>query len=380
MVKLNFNLAPREAIEYLNQKGYKTSFNYDEIAREAHNKSFTVAKMMKQDLLEDVLSSLDSALKEGKHFDEFAKEIKPTLQKKGWWGKQDILNPETGEVKEVNIGSSRLRHIYKTNMRVAYSKARYKEQMKLPNSTYLRYVSEMLGTSRESHKAIHNTVLPRDHAFWDTNTPINDHGCKCVTIAISAKEAQKQGLKISSIAPKSVASKDWAYNPAKIDKLDEIYKDKAHNIKDKAFAKVAKEQHKLNAGFVAQNLVLYKSVETLFTKKNKKVELCKSDIFESQKRVLLSSDTVQGHLDRKDITAFDYSLIPYLMNGRVFKQKDNTYVLLEKFGRYYRVALKNVKDKDEIYVVSLIGANSQKDYERWVRELNKFEEVQGDKR
>ncbi|WP_294962565.1 phage minor head protein, partial [Sulfurimonas sp.] len=161
MVKINFNLAPREAIEYLGTKGFKTSFHYDEIAKEAHHKSFTVAKMIKQDLLKDVLGSLESAIKEGKHFDDFKKDIQPTLQKKGWWGKQDIVNPKTGEVKTINIGSSRLRHIYKTNMRIAYSKARYKEQMKLPNSVYLRYVSEMLSTSRDAHKAIHNTVLHR---------------------------------------------------------------------------------------------------------------------------------------------------------------------------------------------------------------------------
>jgi uncharacterized protein with gpF-like domain len=243
MVRFNFNLAPKEALEYLKAKGFKISFHHNEMLKEAHDKSFTVAKMMQQDLLEDVLNSLDDALKDGKHFDDFKKDIQPTLQKKGWWGKRDIVDPKTGEVKTINIGSSRLTHIFKTNMRISYAKARYKEQMKLQKSTYLRYVSELLSTSRESHKAIHNTVLPREHPFWDTNTPLNGHSCKCTTIAISEKEAIKQGFSISSQAPKDVASKDWSFNPAKVDNLHEVYKKKLDNIKDKDFYKIAKKQY-----------------------------------------------------------------------------------------------------------------------------------------
>jgi hypothetical protein len=108
-------------------------------------------------------------------------------------------------------------------------------------------------------------------------------------------------------------------------------------------------------------VVLYKSVETLFTKKNKKVELCKSDIFESQKRVLLSSDTVQGHLHHKDITAFDYSLIPLMLKDdkHIFIQNDTRYIIIKELGTYYHLALKNIKDKDEIFVVSLFNLGSK---------------------
>ena len=230
MVKFNFNLAPKKAIDYLNNKGYKTSFNYDEIAKQAHHKSFTVAKVMRHDLLHDIFTSLDTAIKEGKHFDDFKKDIKPTLQKKGWWGKQDIVNPKTGEVKTINIGSNRLRTIFKTNMRVAYATARYKEQMKLPNSVYLEYVSALLENTRDSHAQLHGTVLPRDDSFWNTNYPPNDWGCKCKTRAVSKKEVEKRGLKISSNAPGFVASKDWNYhvgNTSKVSALSQIDLDKS---------------------------------------------------------------------------------------------------------------------------------------------------------
>ncbi len=214
MVKFNFNLAPKRAIEYLRNKGYKLTFDYNEMQNTAHHKAFTVAKVTRLDLLHDIFNALDDALVSGKNFKDFQKEIKPILEKKGWWGKQDIVNPKTGEVKEVNIDAHRLRRIYKTNMRVAYSQARYKEQMKLPNSTYLQYISALLENTRKEHEALHNTVLPRDDIFWSTNYPPNAWGCVCKVRAVSEKWIKKRGLEISKEAPKSIASKDWNHNPA----------------------------------------------------------------------------------------------------------------------------------------------------------------------
>jgi uncharacterized protein with gpF-like domain len=77
-------------------------------------------------------------------------------------------------------------------MRVAYAIARCKEQMKLPNSIYLEYVSALLEKTRKTHKDLHGTVLPRDDSFWSKNYPSNDGGCKCKTRAISKKEAQRE--------------------------------------------------------------------------------------------------------------------------------------------------------------------------------------------
>jgi hypothetical protein len=45
------------------------------------------------------------SIKDGTPFSTFKKNIKPTLQKKGWYGLKDIVNPKTGEIKSVYIGS-----------------------------------------------------------------------------------------------------------------------------------------------------------------------------------------------------------------------------------------------------------------------------------
>ena len=114
-----------------------------------------------------------------------------------------------------------------------------------------------------------------------------------------------------------------------------------------------------------------KKKNSLYHQKTKKVQLCKSDLFGEEKRALLSSDTAQSHLDRKEIGAFDYTLIPNIIDGRAFKQKENTFVAIQKYTKFYRAALKNVKDKDEIFAISLVKTKDKEAYR-----LRRFEEVQ----
>lgn len=334
MVKFNFNQAPKKAIDYLNNKGYQTSFNYDEIAKAAHHKSFTVAKVMRHDLLHDIFTSLDTAIKEGKHFDDFKKDIKPTLQKKGWWGEQDIVNPKTGEVKTINIGSNRLRTIFKTNMRVAYATARYKEQMKLPTSIYLEYVSALLENTRTSHRDLHGTVLPRDDNFWNTNYPPNDWGCKCKTRAVSKKEVEKRGLKISSNAPDSVASKDWSYHVGKTSKVSSLSK---MNL-DESLSKL----HSATKNKAYESLTQAELLNTFY----KKMDVKKGDLFidKAGDPLVIDDDlftSASGHLKitKKDRHLLLDEMIPTVKNpDEIYLEWDSKASrLVKKMFRYITV-------------------------------------------
>ena len=82
MVKLNalFKLSPAIAIKYFKSKNNKLSWDWYELWQSAHRKSFTVAKAMREDILNDIRTVLDKALEEGKTFQEYQKELKPTLQ------------------------------------------------------------------------------------------------------------------------------------------------------------------------------------------------------------------------------------------------------------------------------------------------------------
>ena len=121
MVQLKglFKLAPSLAIKYFKNKNNKFSWDWFELWQDAHKKSFTVAKVMREDILKDIRSALDKALSEGKTFKEFSKELKPTLQKKGWWGEQIVVDSQ-GNAEKVQLGSMyRLKTIYSVNMQTA---------------------------------------------------------------------------------------------------------------------------------------------------------------------------------------------------------------------------------------------------------------------
>ncbi|MDO6806530.1 hypothetical protein Q4595_28995, partial [Wenyingzhuangia sp. 1_MG-2023] len=78
------------------------------------------AKAMQMDVLTSIRESLDDALANGKTFARWKKELQPELEKLGWWGKKNVVDPTTGEVIKAQLGSPRrLRTIYSTNLRTA---------------------------------------------------------------------------------------------------------------------------------------------------------------------------------------------------------------------------------------------------------------------
>ena len=67
-IAFDFALEPKEAMDYLAGKGYKISYDYDELAGRAHHTSFTAAKVMRLDLLQDLHESLLAAQQAGTPF------------------------------------------------------------------------------------------------------------------------------------------------------------------------------------------------------------------------------------------------------------------------------------------------------------------------
>ncbi|AQW85471.1 phage Mu protein F-like protein [Campylobacter pinnipediorum subsp. caledonicus] len=216
---------PSEVVNYLSSKKEELHFDYDEIMHDTHKRVFTVAKITRADLLKDIKNSLSNAYKDGVGFDEWKKTIKPTLQKKGWFGKTKVINPKTKEEKEIYVGSSRLKTIYDTNMRTAYAKARYNSQMQSLGE-YFRYTAVLDNKTRPKHKNLHGLILPKTDPFWDTNYPPNDWRCRCKVQVLSEEEIKARGLIPNNTHLKPVASKDFAYNPGKVDTLDTILQNK----------------------------------------------------------------------------------------------------------------------------------------------------------
>lgn len=225
-----FGLEPDKALEYFQNKGLNLTYNYEEMMHEAHHKAFTVAKVTRLDILEDINESLYNAMKSGATFDEWKKELKPTLAKKGWYGTKEITNPKTGETKTIRIGSRRLRTIYNTNMRVAYSVGRYKQMMGYKKAVYWRYTSALLENTRTSHASKHGMIKHRDDPWWSINYPPNDWNCKCSVSAYTKSELNDKGWSEDTSPHESIASSDWAYDVgagSKVAKLSKVDLDKS---------------------------------------------------------------------------------------------------------------------------------------------------------
>ena len=256
VVKFDFYAEPAKVVEYLRQKRPEVHFDYDEIMHGAHHRAFTVAKITKLDLLSDVQESLVYAAENGLGFEEWKKSLLPTLAKKGWLGNVDTKDPKTGEIKQIYVGSRRLKNIYNTNMRVAYAVGAYEEAMG-SDAEFLRYTAVLDSKTRASHRALHGVILPKDHPFWDTHYPPNAWNCRCKARVYTKQELKSRGWSVTENIPSVEPHPDWAYNVGKTDNLDAVFADKVEKLKDKAVSKDFYENAKAFLGELEHKRNLY---------------------------------------------------------------------------------------------------------------------------
>lgn len=201
--ELRFDLDPKKAIAFFRGKGYSTSFAWQEIWQYEHDAAFTVAKMMNVDLLRDVRAAVDKALAEGQTFHQFKDALQPRMLEAGWWGRAEMPDPATGELKEVELGSPRrLRTIFETNIQTSYAAGQWAEiQQTKSDAPYLMYDAVDDGRTRPEHAAWDGTVLPADDPWWETHYPPNDWGCRCGVIQLSGDQVKALGKEVADKAP-----------------------------------------------------------------------------------------------------------------------------------------------------------------------------------
>jgi len=198
-----FQQTPEAAVSFFRDKGLKTSFSFDDMVAEEHVAAFTVAKMMDVDLLADVKSAIDDAIANGETPRDFRKRLMPKMQQKGWWGKADVTDPNTGATTQAQLGSAaRLNNIYRSNVQAAYAQGQWqqiREQREV--APYLMYDAVDDHRTRPMHNAWDNTTLPVDDPWWDTHYPPNGFQCRCGVIQLSGDELESMGIQPSSTAP-----------------------------------------------------------------------------------------------------------------------------------------------------------------------------------
>lgn len=189
-----FNLPPAQAIKFLKDKGFVFSWDWHEIWQEAHDQSFTVAKVMKADILQDIRDSVESAIENGTTFQEFRNNLQPILEAKGWWGKQ-VIDETT-----VQLGSPhRLKTIFRTNINTAQMAGRYKAQKEvLETRPFWQYIAIKDSRTRRKHLALDGKIFRHDDPFWNKFYPPIDWGCRCYVRTFSQSELERESLTVES--------------------------------------------------------------------------------------------------------------------------------------------------------------------------------------
>lgn len=190
---------PTEALEYFDQKKLKIGFDHRDVWREEHVANFTVAKVTQLQVLGDIQASMRQALERGETLQTWVKNIRPELEKAGWWGKREVVEEGTGEIRVTDLSNPhRLETLYDTNMRQARAAGQWQRIQR--TKAALPYLLYLLGPSvhhREDHAGWAGTCLPADDPWWLTHMPQNGYRCKCHVRQVGRAEfarLQRDGL------------------------------------------------------------------------------------------------------------------------------------------------------------------------------------------
>lgn len=205
-----FDVVPEQALAWFKAKGLRSSFAWQDLYGEEHDKAFTVAKMLDIDLLKEVHQQVTDAIETGSTFQEFVKNLTPKLQSAGWWGEKVVLDPLTGNAVTSQLGSvRRLETIFRTNMMSAYAAGSWQQIIdQVDDAPYLLYDAVDDGRTRAEHRAWNNTVLPASDKFWNTHYPPNGYNCRCSVIQLDDTDLDRLSLRVTKPAPK-VMRREW---------------------------------------------------------------------------------------------------------------------------------------------------------------------------
>lgn len=375
--------APQDAIDWFSSKQLTPSFDYRDVYREEHAYAFVVAKVMQIDVLQTIRDDLIKSLKDGGTYQQFQKEITPTLQKLGWWGEQEQVDPYTQEKRAVQLGSPRrLKTIYRVNMRTARAAGQWQRiERTRASHPYLVYELGASREHREQHVSWAGIMLPSNDPFWQTHYPPNGWGCKCRVRQVSQREYDrlKATGKYLTEAP-SIDRKEWINKRSGEvlqvpDGIDPSFDVNAGTARQEHLQKLINT--KLNSSHpsiavVGAKLLVDSPAFTYFLQKpvgNYPVASVDAELKQrlnaKQNTVLLSAETLnKQRRNHPELTDNEYRLLPDLINeGAVIEQDNQRVVFFRRNSRLYKAVVKTTKSGREIYLVSFHRADIR-DFDR----------------
>lgn len=180
----------KEQIDYFRGKVDLPTRAWTDVYTAEHDYAFVVAGAVKRDLLTDLRGAVEKSISSGTTLEQFRKDFDQVVGKHGWQ-----YQGERGWRTNV---------IWETNLRQSYNAGR-EAQMADPELRKRRpYAVYRHGDSahpRPMHLSWNGTTLPLDDPWWTTHTPQNGWGCKCKKFMLSARDVERQGLKIGPAPP-----------------------------------------------------------------------------------------------------------------------------------------------------------------------------------
>jgi hypothetical protein len=358
---------PKEAVDYFQQKGWKVGFSHLDVWKEEHAHAFTVAKAMEVDVLESIRGAVDQAIAEGRTFRDFQKTLQPELEKLGWWGKKEMVDPKTGETKLVQLGSPRrLQIIFRQNLRSAQAAGQWERIERTKD--FMPYLKYELGPSRkhrDQHVQWSGLILPVDDSFWETHFPPNGWGCKCRVLPMSEDDAENEGG-ISKSPP--IRYKKWQ-NPrtGEIEEVPEgitpgfdFNPGKARTGEQlKRFAERLDSTSPTAADAVQRAWMQPQIFGQWRAKPQGNIPVAALDketqvlLGSDTRTVLLSAESMGKQLaQHSDLEDWEYCLLPEILaKGAIYRQDEERLVYFRHGEYIYRAAVKATLDRRENYLV-----------------------------
>lgn len=187
-------LTNQEAVDYLAGRGQLTkTFSWQDLWHEEHGQQFTVSRLARLDLLKAMQDGIAKSVDGDLSRRDWMRDTKALLKREGWWGEVQVLDPATGEAVATKFDSARLKLIYDTNTRMAYSAGQWERAWRNRSShPYIRYITKGDERVRATHRVWNNLTLPVDDPFWERHWPPNAWRCRCRVVSLSQAEYDKR--------------------------------------------------------------------------------------------------------------------------------------------------------------------------------------------
>ncbi len=187
-------IEPQDAIAAFQRRGeLRDTFRWQDVFQEENARAFAVAGTTRADVLQLFHTEVGKAVARGLSLEDFAKAVRPELQRKGWWGNVEVTDPSTGEIRTTRFDNRRLALIYDTNLRQSHAAGRWEAiQASKRMRPYLIYRTARDERVRASHRAWEGVCLEVDHDFWKTHYPQNGWGCRCTVEPMSRRMVDRR--------------------------------------------------------------------------------------------------------------------------------------------------------------------------------------------